>query len=67
MWIVALDLRRPVTIIAMAALMMLFGLYAFSSIKKGNPGLIMAAIETFDFRRFDTSIRAGSKRQSYVT
>ena len=34
MWIVALALRRPVTIIAMAALMMLFGLYAFFSMSK---------------------------------
>jgi multidrug efflux pump subunit AcrB len=34
MWIVALALRRPVTIIAMAALMMLFGLYSFFSMSK---------------------------------
>src|ERR1700722_7715980 len=34
MWIVALALRRPVTIIALAALMMLFGLYAFFSMSK---------------------------------
>src|ERR1700687_1119120 len=34
MWIVALALRRPVTIIAIAALMMLFGLYAFFSMSK---------------------------------
>src|ERR1700731_483641 len=34
MWIVALALRRPVTIIAMAALMMLFGLFSFFSMSK---------------------------------
>jgi multidrug efflux pump subunit AcrB len=34
MWIVALALRRPVTIIAMAALMMLLGLYSFFSMSK---------------------------------
>ncbi|MGO9605862.1 MAG: efflux RND transporter permease subunit [Candidatus Binataceae bacterium] len=34
MWIVALALRRPVTIVAMAALMMLFGLYSFFSMSK---------------------------------
>ena len=34
MWIVALALRRPITIIAMAALMMLFGLYSFFSMSK---------------------------------
>ena len=34
MWIVALALRRPVSIIAMAALMMLFGLYSFFSMPK---------------------------------
>jgi len=34
MWIVALALRRPVSIIAMAALMMLFGLYSFFSMSK---------------------------------
>jgi multidrug efflux pump subunit AcrB len=34
MWIVELALRRPVTIIAMAALMMLFGLFSFFSMSK---------------------------------
>jgi multidrug efflux pump subunit AcrB len=34
MWIVELALRRPVSIIAMAALMMLFGLYSFFSMSK---------------------------------
>lgn len=34
MWIVALALRRPVTIVVMAALMMLFGLVAFFAMPK---------------------------------
>jgi multidrug efflux pump subunit AcrB len=34
MWIVELALRRPVSIIVMAALMMLFGLYSFFSMSK---------------------------------
>ena len=34
MWIVAVALRRPITIIAMAALMLLFGLYSFFSMSK---------------------------------
>ncbi|HLX77938.1 MAG TPA: efflux RND transporter permease subunit, partial [Acidimicrobiales bacterium] len=34
MWIVELALRRPVSTIAMAALMMLFGLYSFFSMSK---------------------------------
>ncbi len=34
MWIVELALRRPVSVIAMAALMMLFGLYSFFSMSK---------------------------------
>ncbi|HTR61945.1 MAG TPA: efflux RND transporter permease subunit [Candidatus Binataceae bacterium] len=34
MWIVALALRRPVTILSMAALMMLVGLYSFFSMSK---------------------------------
>ena len=34
MWIVELALRRPVSTIAMAALMMLFGVYAFFSMSK---------------------------------
>jgi multidrug efflux pump subunit AcrB len=34
MWIVELALRRPVSIVAMAALMMLFGLYSFFTMPK---------------------------------